>query len=95
MDHFVKFWETIAAYMSQEPNLLGYEFINEPLGYDVYLDPSGSLLPGQVNDKYLLPAYKRIYQAIRKNDRKNLLFFEPSTVDIFGGSFLETPGGAN
>ncbi len=46
MDHFVKFWETIAAYMSEQPNLLGYEFINEPLGYDIYLDPSGSLLPG-------------------------------------------------
>jgi endoglycosylceramidase len=72
---------------------LGYEFINEPLGYDVYVNPADSLLPGSVNDKYLLPAYKRIYQAIRKNDRRALLFFEPSTVDIFGGSFFTTPGG--
>jgi endoglycosylceramidase len=93
LDSFVRFWETVAAYMSEEPNLLGYEFINEPLGYDVYLNPADSLLPGAVNDKYLLPAYRRIYQAIRKNDRRALLFFEPSTVDIFGGSFFETPGG--
>ncbi len=61
----------------------------------MYWNPADSLLPGEVNDKYLLPAYKRMYQAIRKNDKKNLLFFEPSTVDIFGGSFFETPGGEN
>jgi endoglycosylceramidase len=35
-----------------------------------------------------------MYQSIRKNDKKNLLFFEPSTVDVFGGSFFETPGGS-
>jgi aryl-phospho-beta-D-glucosidase BglC (GH1 family) len=79
--------------MSEEPNLLGYEFINEPMGYDAYVSPGDTLLPGSVNNKYLLPAYKRIYQAIRKNDKKGLIFFEPSTVDIFGGSFFETPGG--
>lgn len=28
LDHFAKFWEIVAAYMSEEPNLLGYEFIN-------------------------------------------------------------------
>jgi endoglycosylceramidase len=93
LDSFVKFWETVAAYMSEEPNLLGYEFINEPLGYDVYANPLDSLLPGSVNDKFLLPAYRRIYQAIRNVDRRGLIFFEPSTVDIFGGSFFDTPGG--
>jgi hypothetical protein len=24
LDHFTKFWEIVAAYMSEEPNLLGY-----------------------------------------------------------------------
>lgn len=75
LDSFVKFWETVAAYMSEEPNLLGYEFINEPLGYDVYANPLDSLLPGSVNDKFLLPAYRRIYQAIRNVDRRGLIFF--------------------
>ena len=28
LDHFARFWETVAAYLSAEPNLLGYEFIN-------------------------------------------------------------------
>jgi hypothetical protein len=53
------------------------------------------LLPGAVNNKYLLSAYKRILQSIRKNDKRTPIFFEPSTVDIFGGSFFDTPGGIN
>ena len=73
--------------------MIGYEFINEPIGFDAYLDPAGTLLPGQVNDKYLLPAYKRLYSAIRKYDKHNPIFFEPSSLDLLGGSFSETPGG--
>lgn len=60
---------------------------------DAYLDPAGTLLPGEVNNKYLLPAYKRLFNSIRKFDKHTPIFFEPSTVDIFGGSFFETPGG--
>jgi hypothetical protein len=55
---------------------------------DAYLDPAGTLLPGEVNNKYLLPAYKRILKSIRKYDKHTPIFFEPSTVDVFGGSFF-------
>jgi hypothetical protein len=68
--------------------LLGYEFINEPIGYDAYLNPADTLLPGAVNNKYLLQAYQRIYRSIRKYDKRTPIFFEPSTVDIFGASFF-------
>jgi hypothetical protein len=52
-------------------------------------------MPGEANNKYLLPAYRRIYQSIRKNDKRALLFFEPSVFDIFAGGFYDTPGGSN
>ena len=42
---------------------------------DAYLDPAGTLLPGEVNNKYLLPAYKRILKSIRKYDRHTPIFF--------------------
>jgi len=67
--------------------LIGYEFINEPIGFDAYIDPAGTLLPGEVNNRYLLPAYKRIYASIRKHDKLTPIFFEPSTLDLLGGGF--------
>jgi hypothetical protein len=33
------------------------------------------LLPGQSNNKYLLPAYRRLTKAIRKIDKKTPIFF--------------------
>jgi len=54
---------------------LGYEFLNEPVGADVYKNPADMLLPGQSNNKYLLPAYRKIVKAIRKHDKKTPIFF--------------------
>lgn len=95
LDHLCKFWEIITAYLSDEPNLIGYEFINEPIGYDAYSNPADVLLPGQSNNKYLLPAYRRILQSIRKIDKKTPVFFEPSVIDVFAGGFIDTPAGEN
>lgn len=95
LDHLCKFWEVMAAYLSMEPNLIGYEFLNEPIGSDFYSNPADTLIPGQSNNKYLLPAYKRLLKAIRKIDKRTPIFFEPSVIDAFGGGFHETPGGEN
>jgi len=67
---------------------LGYEFLNEPFGADVYKNPADMLLPGQSNNKYLLPAYRKIVKAIRKHDKKTPIFFEPSIFDVFAGGFV-------
>ena len=73
--------------------MVGYEFINEPIGADVYKTPGDVLLPGESNNKYLLPAYKRIIASIRKLDKRTPIFFEPSILDVFAGGFIETPEG--
>ena len=44
------------------------------------------------NNKFLLPAYQKIYAAIRKHDPVNLVFFEPSVIDVFGGGFFDSLG---
>ena len=51
------------------------------------------MLPGESNNKYLLPAYKKIWESIRKIDKKTPVFFEPSVLDVFAGGFFDTPGG--
>lgn len=68
-DSFTNMWKIVASYMSREPNLLGYEFINEPIGSSFYKEPGTTITPGAVNNKYLLPAYRSMYKEVRKLDR--------------------------
>lgn len=72
--------------------MIGYEIINEPIGANFYKSPADTLWPGVSNNKYLLPAYDKIYKAIRKVDSSNLVFFEPSVIDALGGGFYESLG---
>ena len=51
------------------------------------------LQPGVSNNKYMLAAYKKIYQAIRTVDPNTIIFFEPSVLDFLSEGFFETPGG--
>ena len=44
------------------------------------------------NNKFLWPAYQKIYSSIRKYDKINLIYYEPSVIDVFGGGFYETLG---
>lgn len=92
LDSFAQMWQRVAAYVGRQPNLLGYEIMNEPLGANLYKNPADFALPGQSNNKYLLPAYKKVYEAIRKYDPINLIFYQPSIFDVFGGGFYETIG---
>jgi hypothetical protein len=55
---------------------------------NLYSNPADFILPGANNNKYLLPAYKKLYQSIRKNDKDRLVFFEPGIFDVFAGGFF-------
>ena len=61
--------------MSSEPNIIGYEILNEPIGANAYKSVADALQPGVSNNKHMLSAYKRIYQTIRKDDKNTLFFF--------------------
>lgn len=68
-------WELVASYMSEEPNIIGYELLNEPIGANAYKNVADVLQPGVSNNKYMLSAYKRVYQAIRNVDANRIIFF--------------------
>lgn len=86
-------WQTVAAYMANEPNIIGYEILNEPIGANAYKNAADVLQPGVSNNKYMLAAYKKIYQSIRSVDKKTTIFFEPSVLDFLSEGFFDTPGG--
>jgi aryl-phospho-beta-D-glucosidase BglC (GH1 family) len=86
-------WEIVATYMSNEPNIIGYEILNEPIGANAYKNVADAFQSGVSNNKYILAAYKRIYKTIRAVDPKTIVFFEPSILDVFSEGFFETPGG--
>lgn len=88
LDHFSKMWEIVATYMSNEPNLIGYEILNEPIGANAYKNVADVIQPGVSNNKYMLKAYKQMYRAIRAVDQKSLIFFEPSILDFLGEGFF-------
>jgi len=81
-------WEIVATYMSNEPNLIGYEILNEPIGANAYKNVADVIQPGVSNNKYMLKAYKQMYRAIRAVDQKSLIFFEPSILDFLSEGFF-------
>lgn len=93
LDHFSKMWQIVASYMSDQPNVIGYDILNEPIGANAYKNAADVIQPGVSNNKYLLGAYKKIYQSIRSVDQNKLIFFEPSILDFLSEGFFETPGG--
>lgn len=61
----VDLWKTIARRYANEPIVLGYDFLNEPIA--TYFDPQ------QFNHK-LEPLYRRLVAAVREVDSNHIVF---------------------
>jgi endoglucanase len=81
-DLTIRLWRKIAAHFKNEPTILGYDLLNEPIA--TYFDA------GHFNS-LLEPLYKRIVKAIREVDPNHLVFLGGSQWDsnfkIFGPPF--------
>jgi hypothetical protein len=63
-------WQRIARHYRNEPVILGYDLLNEPL-----------LWPGFLNmdlERYIEPEYKRLTAAVRKVDPNHMLLLQPA-----------------
>ena len=58
-------WKTIAAHYKNEPIIIGYDLLNEPIAH--YFDKS-------ILNPLLEPLYKQITKAIREVDKNHILF---------------------
>jgi aryl-phospho-beta-D-glucosidase BglC (GH1 family) len=81
-DLTVNIWRKIAARYPDEPTVVGYDLLNEPIAHyfdTVYLNPK------------LEPLYRRIVAAIREVDRNHIIFLGGAQWDtnfkVFGTPF--------
>jgi len=84
-ESFTEFWKAIADFFKDEPNIIGYELINEP--------PSFTTKFINIDANYLQPLYRRTHNKIRQVDNNTIIFFEPNVFDIISVGFTAGPGG--
>lgn len=78
----VRIWRKIAAHYANEPAILGYDLLNEPIAH--FFDTA------QLNPK-LEPLYRKVVTAIREVDKNHLIFLGGAQWDsnfkVFGPPF--------
>merc|ERR1712227_1025544 len=79
---FANVWKEIATRFKDMPEILGYEFMNEPWTGDVFEDLS-LLLPGNAGSRLLEPFYNAASDAVRQVDDETIIFWEPVTYSYF------------
>ena len=81
-EHLVAIWRRLAAHYRDEPAVLGYDLLNEPIPHFPKLAPLNPLLE---------PVYKKVSAEIRKVDAHHILFLGgaqwDSNFSIFGKPF--------
>ena len=81
-EHLLSIWRRLAAHYRNEPAVLGYDLLNEPIPHFPKLAPLNPLLE---------PVYKKVAGEIRKVDAHHILFLGgaqwDSNFSIFGKPF--------
>ena len=88
VERWANFWAKMAETFKDNPNVIGYEYMNEPWIGDYFQDPSLAL-PGYASQQNLVPAYDHITERVREVDPNNgIVFYEPMIYGQLGnGSF--------
>ncbi|GHF13876.1 glycoside hydrolase family 5 protein [Streptomyces morookaense] len=72
-----RMWQVLAARFVRHPAVLGYDLMNEPMG-KVRPGEDFPAAARRIESTQLTPMYGRIAAAIRRVDRRNWLFVEPT-----------------
>jgi len=92
-DSFANMWQHVATFFKDEPNIIGYEILNEPFSADLYEDPTSIIYAQKDDIKFLQPLYSEVHKRVREVDNNTILFFEPMVDDATGVGLQKGPGG--
>lgn len=73
---FMEMWAYVVGRLKNEPNLIGYDLINEPW--------CGSRCGREFDRKILQPFYERLIRMLKEIDPSRLYFFEPTPLKDMG-----------
>jgi endoglycosylceramidase len=84
VDRYAAAWRQVAARFRDRPHVMGYDLLNEPWPgseWPICAQPAGcpGFDQGQLSD-----FYEAVIAAIRKADRRNLIWYEPAVPFNFG-----------
>lgn len=90
---YIQMWRHVVAYLAQQPGIVGYDPMNEPMpgtgaASCVAADGCGDFEAGKLSAFYRL-----VTGAIRTVDRRRLIFFEPDPGFAFGASATRVSDG--
>ncbi|KAI9094967.1 glycoside hydrolase superfamily [Phlyctochytrium arcticum] len=91
LDSFASYWRHVVEQFKDEPNILGYEIMNEPWPGNHWKTPL-LLLPGYASGTTLHTMHTVVAAAIRQADPDALIYFEGATWDITSHA-PHVPGG--
>ncbi|KAI8817036.1 glycoside hydrolase superfamily, partial [Fimicolochytrium jonesii] len=92
LDAFAAYWKRVVEEYRDEPNVIGYEIMNEPWPGNHYKNPL-LLLPNHASSTTLHKMHTHVALSIRSTTPSALLFFEDATWDTASRAPF-VPGGA-
>lgn len=73
--------------MKSQPNIVGYDLLNQPSSGNYARSKYDFLWPGHANKYLLTPFYRTVAAEIRLVDRERLIFYQPSSFDVLSAGF--------
>lgn len=90
----------VAAKFANNPNVIGFDPINEPFPADFMTDPS-ILQPGVFDKEKLAPLYAKVFKKYMKHNKNQIMYFETGQFPdsylgkVENAGFEAPPGGKN
>lgn len=85
-DHYIIMWKKVLERFKNNPNVIGYDIMNEPYGGDVI-----KALAGDFEKNNLKRFYERIIPEMRTVEPNKYLFFEPQSLYVNFGVTSNLP----
>jgi hypothetical protein len=79
LDAFTRFWYHVAARLSHNKYVIGFDPFNEPIGNskDLFYFLKMLVVEGVLDRENLEPMYAKIFNAFNTANNQSIMYFEP------------------